>query len=134
MPSKRLLAVDDNAAMLKIIQQVASDLGFEVEALTSGMGFMKAYARLKPDVITLDVIMPDMDGIELLRWLDDVECTAAIIIVSGGNSIYMEASQKLAEARGHLRATILRKPFRLDELRASLGAAAAFTEEPTPPV
>jgi CheY-like chemotaxis protein len=124
MQNKRLLSVDDNAAMLQIIQQVASGLGFEVEALTSGLGFMKAYTRLKPDVISLDVIMPDMDGIELLRWLGDVGCTAGIIIISGGNSIYAEASQKLAEVQGHLHTTCLRKPFRLEELRASLRNAA----------
>lgn len=123
MQGKRLLAVDDDPGILAIIRQVAGELGFEIETLTKSTSFMTTYSRMKPDVITLDVMMPDMDGIELIRWLSDIGCTASVIILSGGNAVFVELSQKLAAARGGLHTSVLNKPFRLADLRAALIAA-----------
>jgi DNA-binding response OmpR family regulator len=119
---KRLLSVDDDAHILSIIQAVAVDLGFSVEALSESARFMTTYNRVKPDVITLDVMMPDMDGIEIIQWLSDIESTARVIIVSGGARM-MKLGEKLARARGSLRTTLLTKPFAIDELRAALVGA-----------
>jgi DNA-binding response OmpR family regulator len=124
MQGKRLLAVDDDPGILAIIRDVATELGFEVETLTKSTSFMTTYVRMKPDVITLDVVMPNMDGIELIRWLSDVRCQAGVIILSGGNAVYVEHGQKLATARGTLRTSVLAKPFRVADLRSALLAAA----------
>src|SRR5512147_2207155 len=120
MQGKRLLAVDDDPGILAIIREVATELGFEVETLTKSTGFMTTYVRMKPDVITLDVVMPNMDGIELIRWLSDIDCQAGVIILSGGNAVYVEQGQKLAAARGKLRTSVLAKPFRVADLRSAL--------------
>ena len=120
MHAKRLLSVDDDAAVLAIINKVAVELGFEVETITNSTRFMTAYVRIKPDVITLDLMMPDMDGIELIRWLGEVECPANVIIISGGHSMFVQLTQKLAAARGNLRTRVLRKPFSITELRSAL--------------
>jgi len=117
---KRLLSVDDDAHILSIIQAVAVDLGFWVEALSESARFMTTYNRVKPDIITLDVMMPDMDGIEIIQWLNDIESTASVIIVSGGARMYMKLGEKLALARGSLRTTLLTKPFTIDDLRKVL--------------
>jgi CheY-like chemotaxis protein len=117
---KRLLSVDDDKDILGIIQSVAAGLGFEVDAVNHPTMFMKAYARLKPDVITLDIIMPDMDGIELIRWLGDVECKARVILISGASLAYSKMATRLAEDGAHLDIHPLRKPFKLAELRAVL--------------
>jgi DNA-binding response OmpR family regulator len=117
---KRLLSVDDDKDILDIIQGVAAELGFEVDAVNHSNMFMKAYARIKPDVITLDMIMPDMDGIELIRWLGDVGCQARVILVSGASLAYSKMATRLAEDGAHLDIHTLRKPFRLAELRAML--------------
>lgn len=117
---KRLLSVDDDKDILNIIQGVAAGLGFEVDAVNHPTMFMKAYARIKPDVVTLDIIMPDMDGIELIRWLGDVGCTARVILISGASLAYSKMATRLAEDGAHLDIRPLRKPFRLAELRAAL--------------
>lgn len=129
MQGKRLLAVDDDPGILAIIRDVATELGFEVETLTKSTSFMTTYVRMKPDVVTLDVVMPNMDGIELIRWLSDIGCEAGVIILSGGNTVYVEHGQKLATARGTLRTSVLAKPFRVADLRSALLAAA---ESPIP--
>jgi len=125
MQGKRLLSVDDDAGVLAIIRKVAVELGFEVETISNSTRFMTAYVRIKPDVITLDLMMPDMDGIELVRWLGDVGCTAGVIILSGGHTMFVNLAQKLASTRGSLHTSVLRKPFSIAELRAALTAATA---------
>jgi DNA-binding response OmpR family regulator len=116
----RLLSVDDDTQVLAIIQGVALDLGFSVETLSESARFMTTYNRVKPDVITLDVMMPDMDGIEIIQWLNDIESTASVIILSGGARMYMKLGEKLAHARGSLRTTLITKPFAINDLRNAL--------------
>src|SRR4029453_13840716 len=94
MTERRLLSVDDDTYILAIIRGVAVDLGFSVEILSESARFMTTYNRVKPDIITLDVMMPDMDGIEIIQWLNDIESTARVIILSGGARMYMRLGQK----------------------------------------
>jgi len=123
MTAKRLLSVDDDTHILAVIRAVAVDLGFSVEVLAESARFMTTYNRVKPDIITLDVMMPDMDGLEIIQWLNDIDSTASIIILSGGARMYMRHGEKLAQARGSLRTAVLSKPFALDDLRQALLAA-----------
>lgn len=124
MRRKRLLSVDDDVAVLAIINTVAAELGFEVESLSNSSRFMTTYVRIKPDLVTLDLMMPDLDGIEVVRWLGDIGCTAKVIIISG-HSMFVKITQKLAAARDGLDTTVLQKPFSVSELRAALATAAA---------
>jgi len=117
---KRLLSVDDDPEMLSIIRTVAVDLGFTVETLAESARFMTTYNRVQPDTITLDLMMPDMDGIEIIQWLNDIESSAGVIILSGGARMYMNMGEKLARARGSLRTVLLTKPFAIDDLRTAL--------------
>ena len=119
---KRLLAVDDDPAMLSLIGRVARDLGFEVDVVTHASFFMTTYVRKKPDVITLDIIMPDVDGIELIQWLGDVGCTAHVIVMSGGGLPYARMARRLGEDGAKLHMSCLNKPFAVSELRSALTA------------
>lgn len=129
----RLLSVDDDEQILSIIQTVGTGLGFEVETLSDSTRFMTAYVRVKPHIITLDLMMPDMDGIEVIRWLSDIGSDSRVIILSGGDPNYVRLGQKLADARGVLQTVYLRKPFRVNELRDALmesGVATAGAASP----
>lgn len=119
---KRLLSVDDNEDILDIIRQAAVGLGFEVDVVAHAGMFMKAYVQRKPDIITLDTIMPEMDGIELIRWLGNVGCTSRVILISGASLAYAKMATRLGEDGARLNMSSLRKPFRLAELRTALTA------------
>lgn len=111
------MAVDDNREILALVHRAAVSAGHEVEVVTSGAQFMTAYSRFKPDVVIIDIVMPDIDGIELLRWLYDVQSSARVIIISGDISgSYGSIAKKLAEAHGGSSVSVLAKPFRLTEL------------------
>ena len=125
---QRLLSVDDDESILSIVAEVATGLGFEVETLSDSSRFMTTYVRVKPHVLTLDLMMPAMDGIEVIRWLSDIGSNTRVIILSGGHPMYIRLSERLAEARGVLHTVLVRKPFALADLRAAL---IGETEKPS---
>jgi CheY-like chemotaxis protein len=83
MQNKRLLICDDEPAFGRFVKNVAEDLGYEVELTTDGRAFIEAYGGFKPTTIVLDMIMPGMDGNELVPWLADKACAARLIIMTG---------------------------------------------------
>jgi CheY-like chemotaxis protein len=82
MSAKRILLIDDERRLARVIQACLSKLGgWTVSVATSGAeGFTKAEAE-QPDAILLDVMMPDMDGLTLLRQLKDHPLTQAIPVI-----------------------------------------------------
>jgi CheY-like chemotaxis protein len=81
MPAKRILLIDDEKRLARVIQACLSKLGgWAVTVATSGAeGLVKAAEQ--PDAILLDVMMPDMDGLTLLRQLKENAITQRIPVI-----------------------------------------------------
>lgn len=62
---KRILVVDDENLMVRIMSDELISQGYEVEEATSGEGAIDAALRTPPDIILLDIVMPGMDGYEV---------------------------------------------------------------------
>ncbi len=85
--------------------------------------FQRTYeAGQPPNIITLDVVMPDKDGIEVVRWLAERQCPSRVIIISGFNPSFAKAARIIGEETAGMKITQLQKPVRLGELRAALSA------------
>ena len=117
MVERRLLEVDDEPELGEYLRKVAVELGYEVEVTGDGKSFMKAYESFDPSVIALDLVMPEIDGVELVQWLVEHDCTAQLIVITGYNPKYAALAAKLAEARGLSSVTTLTKPVKLSRLR-----------------
>lgn len=115
---KRLLIVDDEPAIAEVIESVAASRGYEVTTTGDAVAFLAA-AALAPDVIVLDLSLPDTDGVELLRLLAESGCRARILIVSGFDERVLETSGRLGAALGLDIAGTLNKPIRIAELRSA---------------
>jgi CheY-like chemotaxis protein len=122
MQDKRLLICDDEAAFGRFVQNVAEEFGYEVRVTTEGCAFIEAYGSFKPTTIVLDMIMPGMDGNEIVLWLAKQGCTARLIIISGYTPDYAAHAKVLAEHKGLRTVVTLRKPIDLSQLRAVLGS------------
>jgi CheY-like chemotaxis protein len=120
MAERRLLVCDDEAAVGRFVRNVAEPLGYDVRLTTSGEELVAVYDTFKPTVIVLDMVMPGMDGNEVIMWLAGRGCTAKLIIMTGYHRDYADHARVLARYKGLGAATTLRKPFEIDELLAVL--------------
>ena len=120
MCSKRLLIVDDEPRFAAFVGKVAAPLGYDVQITTSGRDFQKAYRENKPDTIVIDMVMPEIDGYELILWLVQQECDADIIIITGFSPDYAVNARLLAEFKGLRSVRTLSKPVSVARLRMIL--------------
>ena len=118
---KRLLIVDDQPALGEIVRRTAEGLEYEVLVTTHAEEFMAEYENFGPTAIVLDIVMPDIDGIELVDWLVERNCSASILVASGYNERYAKMAKSLGAAKG-LEIMFLEKPFRVAELRDALAS------------
>ncbi len=116
MRQRQLLLIDDEPAFGRFVAQAAGEAGYVPHVTTSGECFKQSFRDLGPDVVALDLGLPESDGVELLRFLADEKCTAPVIIVSGFDRRVLESSIRLGEALGLNMAGQLTKPVRLDDL------------------
>lgn len=120
MVAKRLLIVDDEPRFAAFVERVASRLGFRVEVTVHGSDFQAAYRRQPPDTIVIDMVMPDIDGNELILWLVEQGCRADILIITGYHPDYAVNARLLAELKGLRSVTTLSKPVSVSRLRQAL--------------
>jgi two-component system chemotaxis response regulator CheY len=91
--AKRLLVVDDAMIMRMRIKDIASEVGWEVAGEASdGEEAIRRYKELRPDLVTLDIVMPKMDGVSTLRQLKQECPEARVVIVSA-----VDQKEKLSE-------------------------------------
>jgi len=118
--SRRLLVVDDNAEICKFARRVAEQMGFIVADTQQPRDAVPTMREFQPTDILLDLSMPDMDGIEVLRQLAAAGCSARILLMSGFDAFYMEAARKIGEVTGLRLAGTIEKPLRVSELKTAL--------------
>jgi DNA-binding response OmpR family regulator len=132
MNRKRLLIVDDEPRFSAFVEKVAEPLGFDVETTNHGRDFKAAYQRERPDVVVIDMVMPDIDGNELILWLVEQRCAADILIITGFHPDYAVNARLLAEFKGLRSVATLSKPVSVARLRDALrnpgGDASSFPE------
>ena len=115
MPGK-LLIVDDQAGITKVVSLIASQAGFETRAVTSSADATETFIDFRPDVVILDMIMPEKDGIDVLNEILLTGIPARFILTSGFGDGYLRLAEGVAKFHDANRVSILRKPFRREEL------------------
>jgi len=106
-PKKRILVVDDAAFMRMMIRDILTKNNFEVAGeATNGEEAVSKYIELKPDLVTLDITMPGMDGVTVLKKIRQHDPAARVVMCSamGQQAMVVEAIQNGAR-------DFINKPF-----------------------
>lgn len=78
----RIMVVDDDPDYARILVECFTGLGFQVDYMDSGLSALQALPQLKPDILLLDIIMPEMDGFQVCQEIRQMpECANLIIIM-----------------------------------------------------
>ena len=117
---KRLLAVDDHADSAELIVRIANKCGYDARAMSDARSLSTVLKTWKPEVLTLDLCMPEEDGIAIFSTLMDAGFSGDLIIVSGQDDWLRKTAGRLATARGLKVTDDLSKPVDLSALRAVL--------------
>ena len=129
----RLLVIDDDSAFGRLVQRIGQPLGIEV-ACSDGADWAEQLRHWRPSIIILDLQMPGIDGIEILRGLAAAGCTAKIHLASGSiDGRTLERAARLGGERGLDMGPTLQKPMRAESLRGVLeatGTAAPAASAP----
>jgi len=115
----KILVIDDDPDICEFISATAEAMGLACTTTTEATVFLESLTS-DTAVIMLDLVMPEMDGVELLRILGKRQCKTDIILVSGLGKRIMETAQKLAYAHGLSIVGHLEKPFQVEDLEEIL--------------
>lgn len=127
-----LIAFDDDTQILEIVSSIAEKAGYKPVTDTQPDRLLAALPTHKPRLIVLDLQMPRMDGIQVLRALAELEVTAGIVLLTGMDERTMAAAEGYAQSRGLNMIAMLQKPFVPEDLLAILQDAGDSLAELQP--
>ena len=120
MTRPRLLLIDDEPQLAAFVANAARMCGFDPMSTDRDDDFRGRFVDDRPEMVALDLGMPGMDGVELLRFLADQGFGGPVLIISGFDRRVLESAFRLGEALGLKMVGPLEKPARLDTLEAIL--------------
>lgn len=113
---KKVLIVDDAAFMRLCLKNILEDSGFTVVAeAENGFKAIQLYKQLKPDIVTMDLTMPELSGIDTIKMIKEIDKNARIIVIS---SMGHERVVREAIIAGAI--SFIVKPFREEAISEQL--------------
>jgi len=110
--SSRVLIADDDPLLLELLQDFLTGQGYEVAAVATGAQVLDAVPTFQPDVIVVDMVLPDLSGTDVLAALRRAGLTVPVILISGHQIIVREGFFG-----------VFRKPFHFRRLAEVVAAA-----------
>ncbi len=114
---KRILVVEDEPAIGDVCRRVLSGEGFEVDIAVNGKVAQDMIREKRYDIFLIDIRMPEMDGKELYRWLQERHTQLASRVIFTTGSVLGKDTEAFMEQTGR---PFLPKPFTPDEIKAIL--------------
>jgi DNA-binding response OmpR family regulator len=120
MALPRLLLIDDEPALAAFVAKAADICGFEPIIAEQDEEFRDQFRSQRPRMVVLDLGMPGMDGVELIRFLADESFKEPVLIISGFDRRVLDSAFRLGTTLGLQMVGPLEKPARLEQLEEIL--------------
>jgi CheY-like chemotaxis protein len=117
---QKLLIIDDDIAITRTAQQVAGELNFSARAVTIPSRAVDEFIEFRPDVVLLDMVMPERDGLEILDEFLLTGIPTKLVLTCEFGRAYILLAEGIARFHRAEIAAVLRKPFRRDVLKTTL--------------
>jgi CheY-like chemotaxis protein len=112
MGLRRLLIVDDDRVFAADLKADAERLDVETRMVHDTRTFESILRDWNPDIIVMDLVMPDSDGLELIRICGRIGYRGALVLMSGGFELYLKMAEEIARTNNLNVVAKLPKPFR----------------------
>lgn len=120
MSNRKVLLVDDSIAIARQLQKIVDETeGYEVAGhAKNGIEGIKMFMSLRPDIVFMDIVMPEMDGLQAIRSIKNLDKNAVIVVISSAGGV----GDKVAEALKFGAVNVIPKPFEPQKVREILSS------------
>lgn len=115
--ASKILIIDDDLAMLRLVDLIAAENGYEVVSATTGAAGLRLTLETEPDLVLLDLVLPDMSGVEVCRRLRSAGVKVTVLMIS-----CLHDPEDVVVGLEVGADDYLRKPFEVRELVARINA------------
>lgn len=130
--TQRILVVDDDGDVRELVCRMLEQDGYEAVPAEGGRQALERLDLIAPDLVITDVVMPEVDGFEVLLKLRHLAPRAGALVMSGGGRVapdlYLETARRLGAS------AVLRKPFTRAEMLAAVHQILGPRKAPQPPM
>lgn len=114
--TRSVLIAEDSEFISDILQDIFREMGFKIAGVvTSGEEVVRMYERMKPDLISMDILMPGMDGLTAMEKIREMDKDVPIIVISALMQNRLKARAKELGA-----VDFIEKPFNIEDVEAAV--------------
>ncbi|HYG34109.1 MAG TPA: response regulator [Clostridia bacterium] len=117
---KNILVVDDSSFARRTLRQILQEAGYTVEEAKDGPEALEKYFLKRPDLVLLDIVMEGMDGLDVLRKLNELDPAAEVVMATADVQTATQAEAKSLGAAGYIR-----KPYNSGEVLETVSKVLA---------
>ena len=114
----RVLVVEDDPDNLQSVREAAEDAGFTVETAITGVAGVELFSKTFPDLVLSDLVLPDIDGLEVMERIKKLDASVPVIIMTAYGSV--ESGVRAMREGAYDYVT---KPLDLDDIQSKLNRA-----------
>lgn len=115
--------IDSDRNFVSFIHNLVTGIGHEVRVAKDVSDFKAIYGTFSPDVIVLEPVMGEAEGLNLVVWLCEQGCEANVLVVSGHRQQLADEARRLVTEKGGMTAEVLTKPVGAQTLVTALERA-----------